>query len=319
MKILVSGKLPGVAVVRLKERHQVDVDAFERPMDRRDLMEKVCDRDGLLCMITDKIDSELMEKAPNLRMIANFGVGYDNIDIDEATARGIWVSNTPGVLTDATADLTFALILASARRLVEGDKIVRAGQWTHWGPSVFLGSEVTGKTLGIIGMGTIGKAVAKRARGFDMRVVYYNRNRVPESDESALNAAYCDMDTLLSTSDFVTLHVALTPQTRQLIGQRELQLMKRSSFLINASRGPVVDETALVDALRSRKIAGAGLDVYENEPATAEGLTELDNVVLAPHIGSATIETRTRMAQLAVTNLLAGLEGEIPPNCLNCG
>jgi glyoxylate reductase len=245
-------------------------------------------------------------------------VGYDNIDVAAATARGIWVSNTPGVLTDATADLTFALILAAARRIIEGEAMVRAGKFKSWAPFLFLGTEVTGKTLGIIGLGQIGKAVARRASGFNMRILYHDRNRISESEELELNATYADLKTILSDADFVSLHVTLTDQTRHLISARELDYMKRTAYLINASRGPVVDEKALVEALRTKKIAGAGLDVYENEPALTAGLADLDNVVLLPHVGSATLETRTAMAVLAAENLLDGLQGITPRNCLNC-
>jgi glyoxylate reductase len=282
------------------------------------VLRHITDKHGLLSMLTDRVDEELIEKAPNLKMIANCAVGFNNIDIAAATKRGILVSNTPGVLTDATADLTFALILSVARRVVEGDAMTRSGGFKSWAPFVFLGSEVTGKTLGIIGLGEIGKAVALRARCFRMPVLYYNRSRLPESQEQELNATYTDFSTLLSRSDFISLHVPLTDQTRHLIGKNELELMKQSAFLINASRGPVVDEKALLKALRTNMIAGAGLDVYENEPEVTPGLPDLANVVLLPHLGSATIETRTKMASLAVENLLAGLEERIPPNCLNC-
>ena len=228
------------------------------------------------------------------------------------------MTNTPGVLTDATADLTFGLILAVARRIVEGEAMLRAGKWKHWAPFLFLGAEVSGKTLGIIGLGQIGKAVARRALGFDMRILYHDRLRIDEKKEKALNATYADLKTLLSQADFVSLHVTLTDETRHLIGARELSYMKSTAYLINASRGPVVDEKALVEALRAKKIAGAGLDVYENEPALTPGLSDLRNVVLLPHMGSATLETRTAMAKLAAENLLDGLKGIPPRNCLNC-
>lgn len=286
-------------------------------MPRKELLVKITGKDGLLCMITDRIDNELLDRAPNLKMIANFGVGYDNIDLAAATARGIPVSNTPGVLTDATAELTFALILAVARRVVEGDHRTRAGQFRHWGPMTFLGTEVSGKTLGILGLGRIGKAVARRARGFDMDILYYNRKRLAQAEEAEFNATYADMRTVLSTADFVSLHVSLNSESRHLISADQLALMKPGAYLINVSRGPVVDEEALVEALKARRIAGAGLDVYEKEPQLAAGLAELENVVLLPHVGSATVETRTRMAELAAENLLSGLRGEKPPNCLN--
>lgn len=318
MKVLVTGRLPEEVVAVLRADHEVVVNDKDQPMARDEVLRHITDKHGLLSMLTDKVDEELIEKARELKMIANCAVGFNNVDIAAATKRGILVSNTPGVLTDATADLTFALMLSVARRVVEGDAMTRSGGFKSWAPFLFLGSEVTGKTLGIIGLGEIGKAVALRARCFRMPVLYYNRSRLGESQEQELNATYTDFPTLLSRSDFISLHVPLTDQTRHLVGKTELRLMKQSAFLINASRGPVVDEKALLEALRTRVIAGAGLDVYENEPEVTPGLSDLANVVLLPHLGSATIETRTKMAGLAVENLLAGLEERIPPNCLNC-
>ena len=318
MKALVTMNLPKEIIAMLKAEHEIVVNTNDRPMPREDILANVADKDGLLCTVGDRIDDDLLEKAPNLRILANYGVGYDNVDLAAATARGIWVSNTPGVLTDATADLTFGLILAVARRIVEGQAMVRAGEWKFWAPSFFLGSQVSGKTLGIIGLGQIGKAVARRASGFDMRILYHNRSRIDEKEERELNVTYADLKTLLSQADFVSLHVTLTEKTRHLIGAPELDYMKPTAYLINASRGPVVDEEALVEALRAKRIAGAGLDVYEKEPALTPGLSDLGNVVLAPHIGSATLETRTAMARLAAENLLDGLKGVPPRNCLNC-
>jgi glyoxylate reductase len=250
-------------------------------------------------------------------MIANFGVGYNNIDVRADTARGIMVSNTPGVLTDVTAELAFALILSISRRLVEGDRMVREGRFKFWAPMLFLGREVTGKTLGIIGMGKIGKAVAARARAFDMRILYHNRKRIAPEEEKGLMAEYVDLKTLLRGADFVSLNVPLTEQTKHLIGRDELSLMKPTAFLINTARGPVIDEKALVEALRAGKIGGAGLDVYENEPSLTPGLKELDNVILLPHVGSGTLETRIKIGTLAVENLIAGLAGGIPPHLVN--
>jgi len=318
VKVLVTGRLPDEVVALIEKDHHVEINSQGRPMDRESLLSRVGDKEGLVCMITDRIDTELLNCAPHLKIIANYGVGFNHIDINAATERGIPVTNTPGVLTDSTADLAFALILASGRRLVEGDRKTRAGEFRFWAPLHFLGQDITGKTLGIIGLGRIGQAVAKRAAGFDMKVLYYNRQRLERGEEKALNVIYASFKTLLEESDFVSLHVPLTPQTTHLIGQKELYLMKPSAYLINTSRGPVVDEKNLVEALKNQVICGAGLDVYENEPELTSGLTDLGNVVLLPHIGSATIETRTLMAQMAAENLLAGLSGEIPPNCLNC-
>ncbi len=316
-KILLTGRIPDGVTAVLEKDCDVESNKDDRPMERAALLELVQDKEGIISMITDRIDGELMDRAPRLRMIAAMAVGYDNIDIGAATARGIPVSNTPGVLTDATAELAFALVLAAARRVVEMDGLTRRGGFRYWAPMLFLGTEVTGKTLGIIGLGRIGKAVARRARGFDMKVLYHNRERIDAADERELKTEYADLERLLRESDFVSLHVPLTEETKHLIGGRELALMKPTAFLINTSRGPVVDEKALVKVLRERKIGGAGLDVYENEPALTPGLAELDNVTLLPHVGSGTLETRTRMAVLAVENLLAGLRGDVPPNILN--
>jgi glyoxylate reductase len=318
MKVLITCNLPKEVVGTIEKHYQVQVNDEDRPMERKRLLQGVRNKEGLLCTITDQIDMELLDNASHLRMIANYGVGFNNIDLKAATVRGIPVSNTPGVLTDATADITFALILATARRVVEGDRKNRQGEFQSWAPLHFLGREVSGKTLGIIGLGRIGRAVARRAKGFEMRLLYHNRHRLEPFEEEQMGVHYVDLERLFREADFVSLHVPLTDQTHHLIGPHELELMKTSATLINASRGPVVDEKALVRALKKGEIAGAGLDVYEDEPNLAPGLAALDNVTLLPHVGSATLETRTKMAQLAADNLLAGLRGEIPPNCLNC-
>lgn len=317
MDILITALLPDEVVSLIRQEHRVEMNGELRPMDREKLLRGLEGKDGLLCSITDRIDGELLDCAPRLRIIANYGVGFDHIDLDAVTRKGIPVTNTPGVLTDATADIAFALILATARRMVEGDRIARAGRFRFWSPLNFLGQQVSGKTLGIVGFGRIGRALAKRAAGFDMKVIYHSRTRLDLSEELQLNVDYASFEELLRAADFVSVHVPLTPQTRHLVGARELKLMKPSAYLINTARGPVVDEAALVEALRSGTIRGAGLDVYENEPDLAPGLAELDNAVLLPHVGSATIETRTRMAYMAAENLLTGLRGEKPPNCLN--
>jgi glyoxylate reductase len=317
IRILITGHLPENVISPLKEKYQVEMNQEDRPMDRQAIISGVKDKHGLLPMLSDSINEEVLNCAPHLKMIANFGVGYNNIDVRAATARSIMVSNTPGVLTDATAELTFALILAVSRRIVEGDRMVRESCFKFWAPMLFLGREVTGKTLGIIGMGKIGKAVAVRARAFDMRILYHNRKRIDSKEEKTLRAEYVDLKTLLTESDFVSLNVPLTEETKHLIGKNELSLMKSTAFLINTSRGQVIDEKALVEVLRARKIGGAGLDVYENEPSLTPGLTELDNVILLPHVGSGTLETRIKIGTLAVENLIAGLEGRTPPNFVN--
>jgi glyoxylate reductase len=273
--------------------------------------------DGLYCMLTNPIDAEVLSAAPNLKMIANMAVGYNNIDVAEATRRHIPVSNTPGVLTDTTADFGWALLMASARRVAEGDRFLRAGKFHGWGPLMLVGHDLYGKTLGIVGFGRIGRAVAKRATGFDMKVLYYDKYPADPDTERALNARPASLDELLTASDFVSLHTDYNPDTHHMISTPQFALMKPTSYLINTSRGPVVDEAALVEALKSGQIAGAGLDVYENEPAVHPGLLELDNVVLTPHIASASLDTRNSMSLTAAQNLLAGLRGECPPNCVN--
>ncbi|MGE5844317.1 MAG: 2-hydroxyacid dehydrogenase [Syntrophaceae bacterium] len=316
-KILVTGRLPDEIMAQLSAACDMEANREDRPMEREQVLTRIADREGLLSMITDRVDAELMDRAPNLKIISNLAVGYNNIDVAAATARGIAVTNTPGVTTEPTADLTLGLILAVARRIVEEDRLTREGKFQYWAPMLFLGRSVARKTLGIVGFGAIGQAVAKRARGFDMRILYNRRRRLDEAREQELGIEYADFGRLLRESDFVSLHVPLTDETRHLIGAKELRQMKPTAFLINASRGPVVHEKDLVEALRMGVIAGAGLDVYENEPALAPGLTELPNVVLTPHVGSGTIEDRTLMARMATENLLAGLKGEVPRFILN--
>jgi len=316
-KILVTGRLPDEIMAQLTGACDMEANREDRPMEREQVLRKIADREGLLSMITDRVDAELMDRAPNLKIISNLAVGYNNIDVAAATARGIAVTNTPGVTTEPTADLTFGLILSVARRIVEEDRLTREGKFQYWAPMLFLGRSVARKTLGIVGFGAIGQAVAKRARGFDMRILYNRRRRLDEARERELGIEYADFGRLLQESDFVSLHVPLTDETRHLIGTKELRQMKPTAFLINASRGPVVNEKELVEALGKGAIAGAGLDVYENEPELAPGLTELPNVVLTPHVGSGTIEDRTLMARMATDNLLAGLKGEVPRFILN--
>ncbi|OPY10344.1 MAG: putative 2-hydroxyacid dehydrogenase [Syntrophaceae bacterium PtaB.Bin038] len=316
-KILVSGHLTEDILSLLARECDVRANGEDRPMDRAALLEAVAGVDGLLAMITDGIDAELMDRAPRLRVVSNMAVGYNNIDVAAATARGIVVTNTPGILTEATAELAFALILATARRVVDLDRRTRAGEWTCWAPLLFLSREVSGKTLGVVGLGRIGKAVARRAQAFGMKVLYHSRSRLKPEEERDLGVEYAERDELLRKADFVSLHVPLSGETRHLIGPRELRLMKQTSYLINTSRGAVVDEAALVEALREKRIEGAGLDVYENEPLLAPGLTALDNVVLMPHVGSATYETRMEMARMAADHLLAGLRGQRPAHVVN--
>ncbi len=309
-KILVTREIPE-AGLRLLDDFDVTV-LHERPPTRDELLEALSGASGVLATATEKMDGEAMDAAGDgLRVIANMAVGYDNIDVGAATERGVIVTNTPGVLDETTADVAFMLVLAAARRLGEGERLLRAGKWEWWGPKQLRGLDVWGKTLGIVGMGRIGRAVARRGKGFGMEILYHNRSRNEEAEEE-LGAQYVGLEDLLRESDFVSIHTPLTDETRHLIGERELDLMAETAVLVNTSRGPVVDEAALAQALREGRIFAAGLDVYEGEPEVHPGLLELENVVLAPHIGSATVETRDRMATLAAENLAAVLRGEQP-------
>ena len=282
------------------------------------LLEKVANVDGLLCLLTDKIDAQLMDAAPNLRAISQIAVGFENIDVAEATRRGIPVGYTPGVLTGTTADMAFALLMAAARRLVEGAEAVKAGKWKTWHPLHYLGPDVFGGTLGILGMGRIGLEMAKRAQGFDMPILYYDVYRRPEEVEKQYNMTYAPMDTVLRQSDFVSVHVNLTPETYHLISHHELHLMKSNAVLVNAARGPVIDPKALYLALKEGQIGFAGLDVTEPEPITMDDpLLTLDNCIVVPHIASASVPTRLRMSTMAAENLLAGLNGQPMPTCVN--
>jgi len=314
--VLVTMRTPDCALEVLR-RAGVAVDASDRtePMPRAELLRRVAVCDGLACMLADRIDPELLEAAPRLKAIANFAVGIDNIDLAAATARGIPVTNTPGVLTEATAELAWALILAAARRVVEGDRLVRRGAFTGWAPTLLRGLHLGGATLGIIGAGRIGTATGLRAGAFGMRVVYFNRRRSEPLDERGAHRV--ELDELLPAADVVSIHLPLTDETRHLIGARELALMKPTAILVNTGRGAIIDEAALVEALRAGRIAGAGLDVYEHEPALTPGLTELENVVLLPHLGSATVATRDRMATMAAESLVAILDGRRPENLVN--
>lgn len=315
--VFVTRMIPeaGLQILRL-ECERVEVNPHDRPLTKAELIEAVRDRDGVLCLLTDIVDAEVLAAANAAKVFSNYAVGFDNIDVAEATRRGIMVTNTPGVLTDATAELAWALLFSIARRTVEADSFTRAGKFTGWSPTLLLGSAVTGKTLGIVGAGRVGTAMAMKSAGFAMKVLYTDP-RPNRQLEEKLCAQRLALEELLRQSDFVSLHVTLTPETRHLIGKEELKLMKPSAYLINTSRGAVLDEKALVEALRASEIKGAGLDVYEDEPELAPGLRELDNVVLLPHLGSATDGTRSRMAVMAANNLLAALKGELPPNCVN--
>ena len=318
-KVFITRRIAPEAIVLMGQHAEIDVWEQEKTPPRKEFARRIADVDGILLWATDEIDTALMDAAPKLKVIADIAVGYNNIDVEAATKRGIRVSNTPGVVTDATADLAFALLLASARRLVEMANLVhKKGGWKMWGPMEMLGVEVSGKTLGIIGMGRIGAAVARRAKGFDMKVIYHDVVRHP--NETELDIEYVkDIPTLLGMADFVSLHVFLSKETRHLIGAKELACMKPTAILVNASRGPVVDQKALYQALKTKQIWGAALDVTEEEPIPLDDpILKLDNVVIVPHIGTQTLETGIKMSMLAVQNVVAVLKGEPMPTCVNC-
>ncbi|HHW14950.1 MAG TPA: D-glycerate dehydrogenase [Firmicutes bacterium] len=317
-KVFVTREIPAPGLDLLRRECEVEVNPHDRVLTREELLAGVRGKDGLLCLLTDTIDGAVMDAGlPTLKGIANYAVGFNNIAVEEATKRHLPVSNTPGVLTETTADLAWTLLMATARRIVEADRFMRAGKYQGWAPMLFLGQDIHGKTLGIVGFGRIGEAMARRARGFNMKVLYYDARRRTPDEELELGVEFRPLNELLAAADFVTLHVNLDATTRHLIGERELALMKPTAVLINTARGPVVDERALVAALKAGTIKGAGLDVFEEEPQMAPGLAELDNAVVVPHIASASVETRTRMATMAAENLLAMLKGEPIPNLVN--
>jgi len=307
--ILISNVLPAEARQLIPADVKVEYNDSDQPLPKADLIKRLQGKGGLVCHILSAIDDEVLA-VPGLKVVSNVAVGYNNIDVAAARKRGVVVTNTPDVLTETTADFAFTLLMAAARRVVEADRYVRAGNWKTWKWDLLWGADIHGKTLGVVGFGRIGRAVARRGLGFGMRVLYYDTVRAETAAERELDATAVDMDTLLRESDFVTLHTLLTPDTRHLINERTLRLMKKTAILINAARGPVVDEAALVRALSEKWIAGAGLDVFEEEPKIHPGLLPLDNVTLAPHIASASGETRIAMASLAVRNCLAVLDGK---------
>jgi glyoxylate reductase len=318
-RIFVTRLLPEGAMKVLNENFDVQCNPYDRVLSRQELLEGVKDKDGILPLLTDRIDDELLDAAgPQLKIVANYAVGYNNIDVPACTRHKIPATNTPGVLTDTTADLAMILLLAVARKIVPADAYARAGKYQGWAPLLFVGTDVHHKTLGIMGFGRIGFALAKRAAGFDMKIIYHDAMRANPELEKQVGAKFVDKDTLLAQSDFISLHVPLSPETHHLMSSAELAAMKNAAFLINTSRGEVVDEKALVKALQQGQIAGAGLDVFEFEPAIEKELTVMDNVVIVPHIASASIETRTKMGLVAAENLIALLiKGQKPPNCLN--
>lgn len=320
-RILITRRLPGRAVEMLLNtfgQANVDLHDSDVPITRAALLSRVQGVDGLLCLLTERIDAEVLDAAgKRLRIVSTMAVGYDNIDVSAATARGVAVTNTPGVLTESTADLAFALILAAARRLGEAERFLRSGSWNTWSPTLLLGVDLSGATLGIFGMGRIGQAVARRAQGFGMRILYHNRRRLSAEQEAEFNAIYVDKETLLAESDFLSLHCPLSPETRHAFSETEFRRMKPSAVFVNTTRGPVVDEAALARALREGWIFSAGIDVFEREPEVHPELLACENAVLIPHLGSATRATRAKMAEMAAENLIALLQGGRPAHCVN--
>jgi len=311
-KVLLTRQLPEVAIEKLEANVDLEIFPYDRSMTPEELKGKVVDKDGLLCLLTDTISPALMDAAPKLKVVSNYAVGYNNIDIGAATERKIVVTNTPDVLTETTADLTFGLMLMTGRRVLEAGEVLRNGNWKGWSPMQFMGTDIHGSTLGIIGMGRIGKALTKRARGFDMKVIYWNRTRLTVREEKKLGLRYVKFNEVLHQADFLSLNVAYNEETHHLIDEAALQKMKQSAFFINTSRGGTTDEEALLEALENNKIAGAGLDVFENEPNINPRFLELKNTVILPHIASASVATREKMAMVAVDNLLAVLAGKKP-------
>jgi len=317
-RVVVTGRIPETALEKLRAEHEVDAWSGPESIGREELLRRVAGADAVVSLLTERIDAELLDAAgPQLKVVANVAVGYDNIDVPACTERGIVAANTPGVLTEATADIALGLILSATRRLGEGERLIRSGQAWKWGMFFLLGSSLQGKTLGVVGMGGIGQATARRAKAFGMEIVYQSRSEIDPGIAAELGARRVELDELLAISDVVSLHCPYGPATHHLIGAEQLAAMKSSAYLVNTARGPIVDEAALASALRDGQIAGAGLDVFENEPSVHPGLLELENVVLVPHLGSATVETRTAMAMLAAENVLAVLNDERPPAPLN--
>lgn len=316
MNIFITRKIPQPGIDLLTIKHNVEINPHNRILTKKEILDGIKGKDGLISLLTDQIDKEIITAEPKLKMIANYAVGYDNIDLKTATKRKIPVSNTPDVLTNATAEMAWALLFAASRRIVEADTFTRQNKFTGWDPMLMLGQDITNKTLGIIGAGRIGMAFALKSKGFNMKVIYTSHKTNPELTQK-LNAKKVDLSVLLQHSDFISLHVPLTPETYHLIGEKQLQQMKKTAILINTSRGPIIDEQALVKALEQQWIFAAGLDVYEHEPQINAKLKTLDNVILQPHSASATVTSRTKMAIIAAENMLIGLQGKKPPNCIN--
>lgn len=312
--VFVTRILPEPGLRLLRDRFNMTVFDGQTPIDRETLKQGVSNAEALICLLSDRIDAEILDHGSRLKIVANYAVGYNNIDIQAARERDIMVTNTPDVLTNATAELAFALMITLTRRILVADRFTRQGRFIGWDPLLLLGDELAGKTLGVVGMGRIGQSLAEKCRAFGMSVIYYNRRPLDKGTEARLSAGYCSFETLLTRADVISIHAPLTEETRGLFNRAAFEKIKPGAFLINTARGEIIDETALAEALLSGRVKGAGLDVYEREPAITEALTNLDNVVLLPHIGSATVETRSGMAIMAAKSVIAALEGDIPGN-----
>ena len=315
--IYITSEIPEKGLEILKKEFEIKTNNLGKSLSKNELIAEAKEADAILPLLSDEIDAQVMDQLENLKVIANYAVGYNNIDVQAATKRNIIVTNTPDVLTETTADLTWGLLLAVARRIVETDKILRNGNFEGWAPKVLLGKEVNHKTLGIIGLGRIGKSVAKRAQGFNMKVLYNKRNQLDEKTEEKLDVEYRDFENILKEADYISINTPLNESTYHLFGAKEFSLMKNDGILINTGRGPIINEKELVKALENEEIGGAGLDVYENEPEVEEGLLKFENVVLTPHIGSATYQARNKMAELAAKGAIAGYKRENIPNIVN--
>ena len=310
--VAVTNIFPQIALDKLSSTCDLKINQSGNSLTKKELLQRFSESDAIISYLTDRIDQDIIDRGTKLKIIANYGAGFNNIDVNYASKMNIWVTNTPSVLHETTADLTWAMILGAARRIVPADRYTRQGEFKGWGAEVFLGGDVHGKTLGIIGLGEIGSAVARRAIGFNMRTLYHQRNRLPEREENQLDVEYVTFDKVLRESDFLTLHVPLTEETEYMISNDEIALMKKTAYLIHTARGKVIDDYALVAALKEGRIAGAALDVYEDEPEITEGMTELSNLMMLPHIGSASFETRDKMALLVADNIIDALEGKTP-------
>lgn len=315
--VYVTRMIPEENIAELRKHFEVEVNPDDRALSKAELKEKIKGRDAIITLLTDAVDGEVLDAAgPQLKIVANYAVGFNNLDLNAGTERGVIMTNTPGVLDEATATHTFTLLLATARRIAEADKFVRDGKWKGWAPMFFIGLDVDRKTLGVAGLGRIGQNVARKGRAFDMKIIYNDVQPNVEFEQET-GATFVDKETLMRESDFLTLHLPLLADTKHYIGEKELKLMKKTAVLINASRGPIVDEVALAKALQEKEIWGAGLDVFENEPEIAPGMVEMDNIIIVPHIASATMETRLKMGDIAVGNIIKVLNGQQPDTCVN--